>query len=121
MSYTTEEIKQHRKLWADALRSGEFLQGKGQLTDGSRFCCLGVGCVVAKRNGVPVNKAWRERKTLVEYLKPVRDWLGLADQDGTYTASGETLTGKNDSGASFNDIAYIIENMPVTGQQPKGK
>jgi hypothetical protein len=29
-------------LWLNALRSGEYKQGKGYLFDGTGFCCLGV-------------------------------------------------------------------------------
>jgi hypothetical protein len=33
--------------WIAALRSGEYKQGKDKLHHDGRFCCLGVGCVVA--------------------------------------------------------------------------
>ena len=37
-------IKELKQLWIDALRSGEFKQGKEQLrsANNTRFCCLGV-------------------------------------------------------------------------------
>lgn len=32
--------------WIEALESGEYKQGKGQLRDGDQYCCLGVACDV---------------------------------------------------------------------------
>jgi hypothetical protein len=47
-----------KALWLDALRSGEYQQAQRTLQvrkeDGSAFCCLGVLCDVALKNGVPV-------------------------------------------------------------------
>lgn len=36
----------NRKLWIQALRSGEFAQGVGYLNSGDTYCCLGVACEV---------------------------------------------------------------------------
>lgn len=48
------------KLLVDALRSGEFKQGvmglAFQYNDYVKYCCLGVACEVALRNGVKVKK-----------------------------------------------------------------
>ena len=48
--------KRVKKLWVKALRSGEFVQGYNQLKRGrdksASYCCLGVLCEVAKREGV---------------------------------------------------------------------
>lgn len=35
-------FKRVKKLWLDALRSGEYNKGKGTLKRGDKFCCLGV-------------------------------------------------------------------------------
>lgn len=40
------------KLWIDALRSGEYPQGTGQLNKTGKYCCLGVLCEVALKDGV---------------------------------------------------------------------
>jgi hypothetical protein len=46
------EIKQK---WVDALRSGEYQQGRNSLRNGNGFCCLGVLCdLYSKEN----NKSW---------------------------------------------------------------
>lgn len=33
---------EHTQKWLDALRSGEYEQGIGQMSHGSKYCCLGV-------------------------------------------------------------------------------
>ena len=52
---TKEEYAANRKKWVEALRSGEYEQGKEFLQCGSSFCCLGIACEVASKNGVPVS------------------------------------------------------------------
>lgn len=42
--------------WVAALRSGEFEQGSGALCRGGRYCCLGVLCELAYREGVVARK-----------------------------------------------------------------
>lgn len=48
MTYTREEIQQHRLEWVEALESGEYTQTNEQLRRGSgnftMMCCLGVAC-----------------------------------------------------------------------------
>ena len=55
MSISREEQKRNRKIWVDALRSGEYKQGQYTLRQHSRglappysykYCCLGVACKV---------------------------------------------------------------------------
>ena len=40
-----------KKQWVQALRSGEYKQGRGQLKQGATFCCLGVLCDLAVQSG----------------------------------------------------------------------
>lgn len=55
-----EPNKERIRLWSDALRSDEFEQGAGRLCvivkDKPRYCCLGVACEVAIRNGLTLEK-----------------------------------------------------------------
>lgn len=46
-------VKENRALLVKALRSGRYMQGMGRLkkTDNS-YCCLGVACEVARKNGL---------------------------------------------------------------------
>jgi hypothetical protein len=110
--------------WVEALRSGDFKQGKGALRtiDGS-YCCLGVACEIS---GV-VTLRDRENHPIAEYVSvdderdasasvlpsAVRDWLGvesynphIVDEHG----EGHALSLWNDSeDADFDKIADLIE------------
>lgn len=134
------------KLWVDALRSGRFVQGRWSLhetsAEGDKFCCLGVACLLAIEDGVPVTRKirrldrqrfdvseypsekWAERNpndsnwSLVFYNgesiflpDAVRKWLGLYSENPHVGKknSAELLSGLNDDGVSFNEIADAIE------------
>lgn len=101
-----------QQLWVDALRSGEYKQGKGALQSGDSFCCLGVACIVAEKHGVPVEKV--HGRVLGSHLSlqvGVQRWLGLSDCTGIYS-KGTSLAGLNDTGVPFSEIADIIESKP---------
>lgn len=63
--------------WAEALESGEYEQGRNHLaiigedTESGKtfYCCLGVACEVAIKNGVELSKTQRrdtgDRKSVV--------------------------------------------------------
>lgn len=40
-----------RKLWVEALRSGEYEQTNGALRYEDKFCCLGVACDLYRKHG----------------------------------------------------------------------
>lgn len=102
-------------LWVNALRSGEYKQGRNRLkTDflddrDSLFCCLGVLCDLhAKETG---NK-WQNGSYLGDAKGlpiEVRKWAGLKNRG---TASKHiSLVYLNDNFKSFSQIAdYIEEN-----------
>jgi hypothetical protein len=48
-----------KKLWIEALRSGEYQQTRSVLHDDNGFCCLGVLCDVAMKNW-DIMSEWRE-------------------------------------------------------------
>jgi len=110
-----------RRLWVEALRSGDYEQGIGALNarsdDGvDRFCCFGVACEVAIANGVPVEK---KRGSIGDYTydghaaflpRSVLRWLGTDDMPVvTVNAQRHTLVDLNDDGRSFEAIADLIE------------
>jgi hypothetical protein len=116
---TLEQQKANRKLWIEALRSGEYKQATQMLHDGEGFCCLGVlACVAGKTvNELGANETLRS-------FKDVMQFVGLSDDSGTYIARyadpdvwndendlGE-LTDLNDRGTPFTKIADIIESEP---------
>lgn len=111
-----------RKAWVEALRSGEYKQGKAFLNVGERYCCLGVACRLAIADGVAVAVEERGEGHPVLYGEEsgwvpdaVREWLGLSTDTGDYTARNgreTSLANRNDSGAPFKRIADIIESKP---------
>lgn len=83
------------QLWVDALRSGKYEQGTGWLarrdspTDTYKYCCLGVACDVAVKNGLDLDVTEQQYggASYFEYNArdvslplAVADWLGV---DGT--------------------------------------
>lgn len=128
--YTAEETAGNRRLWTEALRSGDYEQGQGQLRrdddgdvfgptplEASQYCCLGVACEIAKKAGV------------IEFYDPsaatlpipVALWLGLKTGSGplkevvvAHSGGGiredDSLWELNDhAGYTFEQLADIID------------
>lgn len=121
--------REHIKLWIEALENDQIPQGKGALRRSQypggpdEFCCLGVACEVAIRNGVNLtvepedqndgNKRWayiwnppqggtlRNSDTLP---KPVQEWLGIADDNPTLPNIRPIDLEDNDG---YADDAYV--------------
>ena len=121
------EQKERCRQWIDALRSGEYRQQTGALKVPEGFCCLGVACDVARKNGFG---KWREFKKVSVYAdetgesnvvltKGVQDFFGILGPDGfriTLSPPGLEdsrtwrLVDLNDGKiASFTEISNIIE------------
>jgi hypothetical protein len=128
--------KEIKEKWITALRSGEYKQCRNKLikvkNDQRSFCCLGVLTDLAIKEGV-ISDNWKlntDPKTISygEYvigheensvlIKEVMEWAELSDNEGlyygTYDDNGvyktpQSLAVKNDTGASFKQIANIIE------------
>lgn len=111
-----QEIK---KKWVEALRSGQYVQGFGQLKVANQFCCLGVLCDLhAKETGGewdgliqnPVHGIYYGQVAWAP--KIVTDWAGLDTPKGDIGHNGErkTFPELNDHLLlSFEQIADIIE------------
>lgn len=106
-----------RTKWVAALRSDEFKQGTNALrrVDGDieRFCCLGVLCELAAREGViepprlkkGIGGTWYLYDGTSIALPPkVKAWMGGLDMD-----SESYLVHLNDNGSPFSRIADYIE------------
>jgi hypothetical protein len=109
-----EEIK---KQWVAALRSGAYKQGTGRLHDTyrgeDRFCCLGVLCDLAAREGV-VNVRSSGPDILYDdeadvLPQSVMDWSGVESEDGRLTTCLPALALMNDQGTTFAQLADEIE------------
>ena len=107
-TYTLEEQKANRKLWVEALRSGEYQQATQSLTQrGGGYCCLGVACRVM---GVP-DEVIRHHDNLHQ-LDSVRAHFGIIGADGDYE-DGSLANDNDKRGKSFAEIADIIESEPA--------
>ena len=99
-----EDVK---RLWVDALRSGDYKQGRHALNKDGAFCCLGVLCEIAHKLGVVSKKQYEnvflyDDDSLSLPLK-VSEWSELESQ--------YELASMNDRGESFTQIADYIENI----------
>lgn len=101
-------MNDNAKKWVAALRGGEYRQGFGQLVKNGRYCCLGVACEIAMRDGVELPSDWRSWCNLP--YEPLR-WVGLWTSFGD-DIEGRSLSSLNDSGKTFAEIADIIESEP---------
>lgn len=99
--------KEIAEKWCTALRSGEYKQGLGSLCCEDKYCCLGVLCELAVKEGA-----------IEEYEKAnsfppekVLKWSGLKTENGYIRSAATSLVQLNDSDFyDFNQIADIIED-----------
>ena len=123
-------LNENAQKWVETLRSGVYEQGQHQLRYEDFYCCLGVACEVYRKE---VGGVWEqaqialfsdadadggtwwfgsdpENKQADVLPTMVAEWLGLKDEKGSY--GEESLTFLNDEGASFDEIADVIEKEP---------
>lgn len=114
--------KEIKAKWLAALRSGKYRQGHGFLKingeNGAqdRFCCLGVLCELAVEAGVTsrlsenyeTNYGIPGDTNTAVLPAHVQEWAGI-DRAGSYGEESSCLTGDNDGGTPFSEIADIIE------------
>jgi hypothetical protein len=105
-----QEIKQR---WIEALRSGEYQQGKESLYHCGKFCCLGVLTdLYIKEHGLQWNQEsvylWNFETEGGVLPRSVQKWAGLDVPNPTILH--DRATDHNDNyDASFEDIANYIE------------
>lgn len=115
------------KRWVATLRSGRFTQGRRALNTNGQYCCLGVACELYREefgeDALVRALDYENRVTYngEEYYPPerVREWLGLATRKGEATHTlrvgehaGDNLGSLNDEGATFEEIAILLEEEP---------
>lgn len=125
-----------KALWIDALKGGEYAQAKGYLkridtlTGEASYCCLGVLCDLAIKDGVEVEYVERETSircgvydSYPSWLpRSVQDWAGLTSDTGKFDGYisyvgddgkeevADTLMALNDGAEyNFSEIADVIE------------
>lgn len=105
--------------WVKALRSGKYRQGRGSLQVNDAFCCLGVLCDLAVKDGVKLKVELSELTGEISYDNctgypplSVINWAGLDDPNPRLPPTGNrpgNLAACNDSGYTFPEIAHLIE------------
>jgi hypothetical protein len=98
------------KLWIKALRSGKYKQTIGSLRNSKGFCCLGVLCDLASKDGGPkweqgygTNMSFDGHQCLLP--NPIHHFVF----DAAESHDPRGLVRDNDSGRSFAEIADRIE------------
>jgi hypothetical protein len=106
----------------NALRSGRYKQGRGRLVnDKNKFCCLGVACDISntslewERGSYGTWTIGGERYYLPEAIMQEYGFhsrTGVPRDDRELIINGKSyacLSGANDNGVSFEEIADYIE------------
>ena len=118
------EQQEARKLWVQALLSGDFDQARGALRKGQAHCCLGVACEVYRK--ATGNGKWDADGWFLGRMKhlpeEVSEWLGIASVDGLLvegvSVTSRSLTELNDAGVGFAEIAHLIESGALELDEP---
>ena len=102
------EIKEK---WLTALRSGNYNQIAERLASPNGFCCLGVLCEVLEiPKTVGLNIQYEGSHSTLPFSATQKTDLTKHGDFQGFTINGKyTLADLNDSGVSFEFIAYIIE------------
>jgi hypothetical protein len=113
-----ELLTENQLKWVEALESDEFQQSTGSLANGDGYCCLGVACEIAMRNGVEVDKTSDLGSDIITYddywadlPRSVRIWLDVDSgnpvvDDGVEAMSCSYMN--DQEGMSFEAIASRI-------------
>lgn len=110
-----------KKQWLEALRSGEYKQGKEYLRNGDQYCCLGVLCDLhSKETGTPWSEVLdHDEQNVFRYessasipQSKVIEWSGFDPNNVKikYKNMSYNIMFLNDSrGLSFSQLADLIE------------
>lgn len=116
-------LNKNAQTWVDTLRAGIYKQGKGYLKVEDTYCCLGVACELAIKDGIPVNvkTGTNSNGNNITYFcgekfylpEVVRNWLGLKDKTGNWT-HGQNVDANvahmnDEERKSFTEIATFVE------------
>ena len=138
MTWTREQQAQHREIWAQALESLQYRQGRKVLRQKAAdrgadlFCCLGVGTDIcphvqwdSRQNDYFAVDNQHGHKSNIQLVPTVQNWLGvrephapfdkLPDHKGLMAKriNDNNLTHLNDSNnTGFPTIAQIIRSNP---------
>lgn len=102
-----------RKKWSDALRSGDYEQGKGYLYANGKYCCLGVlqdihDKPVLDPNGNPAPALFCTQDPVEMECGYIAKTFGL---HGYYDVAGPSLNDEDE--LTFAQIADLIDGKEV--------
>jgi hypothetical protein len=109
-----------RARWTAALRSGDYEQGRGALRTDYGFCCLGVLCDLAARDGVveavqDESGYWQYDDETGRLPRSVFEWADLDDSNPQVMIHGmylvELATLNDDLRWDFDAIADVIDGI----------
>lgn len=96
--------KEYKQPWIDALRSGNFKQGRNKLESQGKYCCLGVLCEVMQ-----IPKIEKDEEALVSVgvkkAKPYSEYEYEGDKFKEYFPEGL----RNKVSLSCEDMDYLVE------------
>ena len=109
-----------KERWIAALNSGDYEQGVGSLSKDNQYCCLGVLCDLAAKDGVITATNKHSGVTFSTYTSfdgddkylpvSVQRWAGISSHNPTvYKDTMITLANLNDQSYDFNVISQVIE------------
>jgi hypothetical protein len=109
---TIQQYQERLDKWLEALRSGDYKQTKRALSDNQGgFCCLGVACDLSGLGKWGVNKRGITYLNNEKFLPDqVMKYYGLRNSMGAFSYK-DCLASENDRGATFTEIADIIEKL----------
>lgn len=111
-----EDIKD---IWVKALRSGEYKQTRNYLRQGDSFCCLGVLCDLAIKNGVDVTVNEGSHSRFYYYdgshegiPDSVVEWSGFSPRPSGIANEGQMLAPDGEY-ISFISRGSVIDKQEV--------
>jgi len=114
--YLTED---KRKRWTEALRSGEYQQGRGQLMTSYQgdklFCCLGVLADLEGRQELFVDyevEWWGRQELFVDYEVGWCEACTLPTSMLSRETQGILIQANDGARNTFAEIADIIDSLP---------
>jgi len=138
--YTLKEQAEHRQLWIDALRGGQYEQRQYRMRVGNSYDCLGAACDISRLGVWVLDYGCNEKHINPMYYvvngevcasflpKAVIHWLGVEspyvrlhlayrvkteDTKCDRSKRVDTLSAANDVGATFYEIANMIEKCYI--------
>ena len=102
-----------REQWVKALRSGKYKLGRRRLRIGDTFCCLGVLCDLNDPSLWALNDLSNEYDYVYAEEYSAMPPVDLLIEVGISDDEAHELAEQNDAGATFEEIADMIESGEI--------